>query len=103
VKVPLSSSNVLAEVLNLLCSKGAITIGEIVRRIGVPQNTVAQIINVLLAEGIIIRADTCNTCSGCPLRDFCGSPRSHPTEIYVLTVRGLRVCSRRKRNSELRK
>ncbi len=92
----MSSSNVLAEVLNLLCSKGAITIGEIVRRIGVPRSTAVQVIHVLLAEGIIVKAGTCDACSGCPLRDFCGPPRSHPTEVYVLTVRGLRVCSQHK-------
>ena len=98
----MNSSNVLTETLNLLCSRGAITIGEVVRRIGVPRSTAVWIIHALLAEGMIVKANTCDACSGCPLRNFCGSLRSCPTEVYVLTTKGLRVCSQRKSNAKLK-
>ncbi len=98
----MNSSNVLTEILNLLCSKGAITIGEVVRRIGVPRSTAVWIIHALLAEGIIVKANTCNACGGCPLRNFCDSLRPRPTEVYVLTAKGLRVCSQRKGKPNLK-
>jgi len=90
----LSSLDILAEILNLLCSKRVVTIEEVARKIGVSRTLVTQVIHVLLAEGVVTKVTTHgNACSNCPLRSTCSSYHPCGIDTYVLTARGLKMCA----------
>ena len=77
----------LRDVLNLLHQSGGVPLSAdtIGRQLGLPRDTVDQLVHTLVQRGKLIEADeACTGCTTCPLKVVCAGAPIIPTHGYAL-------------------
>ena len=86
----------LEDVLDIICRRGGGGVYAVAQLLGVSEEEVRRVISVLLAEGILRRAEPegVSPCSLCPLSKFCSRAGASPrgAAVYVLTEKGEALC-----------